>query len=152
MNKISKKKVAFLTTISLFNAFPSHFFMQAKPDSPTMLLENNRQTVAGGIFKVFVSQEPKNFRRGGICKTMGAVKFSRDREQAHDVYKCSIEEAQVSMVIDEEKLNPVIQELEMAQAEGEKKIEEDPETMNPEKAAETPVKKSVGLLDDDDWM
>jgi len=129
-----------------------YFFMQAKPDSPTMLLENNRQTVAGGIFKVFVSQEPKNFRRGGICKTMGAVKFSRDREQAHDVYKCSIEEAQVSMVIDEEKLNPVIQELEMAQAEGEKKIEEDPETMNPEKAAETPVKKSVGLLDDDDWM
>ena len=83
---------------------------------------------------------------------MGAVRLSRDREQAHDFYKCSIEEAQVSMVIQEDKLNPVIQELEMAQAEGEKKIEEDPETMNPEKAAEKPVKKSVGLLDDDDWM
>merc|ERR1711912_110995 len=104
-----------------------YFFMQAKPDSPAIMLENGKETVAGGIFKVFVASEPRNFRRGALCKALGAVKLSRDREQSHDTYRCSIEEAQ------------------------EKKIEEDPELQNPEKAAKKSAKSS-SLLGDDDWF
>ena len=125
--------------------------MQAKPDSPAIFLENGKQTVAGGIFKVFVANEPKNFRRGGLCKTMGACKFTRDREQSYDTYRCIIEEAQVSMIFDQESSSPVLDEIEQVQADQEKKVEEDPELQNPEKAAKQPVKTS-GLLDGDDWL
>merc|ERR1712178_126677 len=128
-----------------------YFFMQAKPDSPAIMLENGKETVAGGIFKVFVASEPRNFRRGALCKALGAVKLTRDREQSYDTYRCSIEEAQVSMIFDKESSSPVLDEIEQVQADQEKKIEEDPELQNPEKAAKKSAKSS-SLLGDDDWF